>query len=73
MLPIGTLAVAGVFDNGEVISILDENGSEFARGVANYTSAECEKLIGVHSDKIKEILGHKQSDDVISKDNLVLL
>ena len=73
LLPIGTLAVAGIFENGEVISILDEKGAEFARGVANYTSNECEKLIGVHSDKIKEILGYKQSDDVISKDNLVLL
>ncbi len=73
LLPIGTLAIAGVFENGEVISILDEKGSEFARGVANYTSDECEKLLGAHSDKIKDLLGHKQSDDVISKDNLVLL
>jgi len=73
LLPIGVLAIKGVFDSGEVISIVDENGAEFARGAANYPSDECEKLLGVHSEKIKEILGYRQSDDVISKDNLVLL
>lgn len=73
LLPIGTLAIKGIFENGEVISILDENETEFARGVANYTSCECEKLLGVHSGKIKDILGYNESDDIISKDNLVLL
>lgn len=73
LLPIGALAIQGVFDAGEVISILDDKEVEFARGVANYSSVECEKLTGAHSDKIKEILGYKQSDDVVSKDNLVIL
>ena len=50
-----------------------KKGANLQEGVANYTSDECEKLLGIHSEKIKEILGHKQSDDVISKDNLVLL
>jgi len=73
LLPIGTLSVTGCFECGEVINILDEAGVEFARGVANYSSTECEKLLGVHSEKIKEILGYNKNDDVISKDNLVLL
>lgn len=73
LLPIGIVAISGCFECGEVINILDETGCEFARGVANYTSEECEKLLGVHSEKIKEILGYNKNDDVISKDNLVLL
>ncbi len=73
LLPIGILKVEGIFENGEVISIKDETGMEFARGVSNYTSCECEKLLGVHSEKIRDIIGYKQSDDIISKDNLVLL
>ena len=73
LLPIGVLQIAGIFFFFLVISILDEKNNEFARGVANYPSNECEKLLGVHSDKIRDILGYKQSDDLISKDNLVLL
>ncbi len=73
LLPVGVLAVKGKFDAGEVICILDENGHEFARGVANYDSVECEKIMGSHSADIKKILGCARSDDLINKDNLVVL
>lgn len=73
LLPVGVLEVKGKFDAGEVICILDENKYEFARGVASYSSLECEKIKGKHSSDIKEILGYVQSDDLINKDNLVIL
>ena len=73
LLPVGILKVNGVFDCGDIISILDENGKEFARGIANYNSTDCIKIIGVHSDNIYEILGHKNYDAVITKDNIALL
>ena len=73
LLPIGVIMTKGKFDSGEVICILDEDMNEFARGVSNYNSDECEKIMGKHSSEIKNILGYMQSDDLINKDNLVVL
>ncbi len=73
LLPIGVLKVNGVFDCGDVVSILDENNIEFARGVVNYNSADCIKIIGEHSDNIYSILGHKNYDAVITKDNIAII
>ena len=73
LLPIGVLAVNGIFHCGDVISLLDENNVEFARGIANYSSVDCKKIIGEHSDNIYGILGHKNYDAIITKDNIALL
>ena len=51
----------------------DEKNREFARGISSYDSSDIEKIKGFHSDKIDEILGYKFDDDVIIKDNLVLV
>ena len=55
---------------GEVVSICDENGTEFARGMVNYDSEECRKIAGAHSDNILKILGYKNYDAVITRDNI---
>ncbi|MCD7779594.1 MAG: glutamate 5-kinase [Candidatus Gastranaerophilales bacterium] len=73
LLPIGVLKINGCFDCGDVVSILDENKNEFARGIANYNSIDCSKIAGKHSDNIYEILGHKNYDAIITKDNIALL
>ena len=73
LLPIGVVDVINSFDQGEVISICDENGTEFARGMANYNSEECKKLIGAHSDNIINILGYKNYDAVVTRDNITSL
>ena len=73
LLAIGVVKVNGMFSRGDVISILDENNNEFARGIANYSSADCSKIIGMHSDNIYEILGHKNYDAIITKDNIALV
>lgn len=73
LLAIGVLKINGVFDCGDVVSVLDENGNEFARGIANYSSCDCQKIIGEHSDNIYQILGHKNYDAVITKDNIAVL
>ena len=73
LLPIGIVEVINEFNQGEVISICDENGEEFARGMANYNSQECAKIAGAHSDNILEILGYKNYDTVISRDNITNL
>lgn len=73
LLAVGIVDVKGDFKAGEIISIYDENGLEFARAVVNYNSDECKKIMGAHSDEIERILGYKLDDDVVIKDNLVLL
>ena len=73
LLPIGIVSVINEFKQGEVISIMDENNVEFARGMANYSSAECRKIVGAHSNNIENILGYKNYDAVITRDNITEL
>ena len=73
LLAIGVTKVKGIFSRGDVVSILDEKNNEFARGIINYDSSDCKKIIGIHSDNIYEILGHKNYDAIITKDNIALL
>ena len=61
------------FRKGDVISILDEQENEFARGIVNYDSDACRKVIGCHSDSIVEILGFKNYDAIITRDNITIL
>lgn len=73
LLAVGIVNVIGDFRAGEIVSIKGEDGVEFARAQTNYTSEECRKIIGAHSDEIEDILGYKPDDDVVIKDNLVIL
>ena len=73
LLPIGIVNVVNEFKQGEVISIMDENNVEFARGMANYSSAECRRIVGAHSNDIENILGYKNYDAVITRDNITEL
>ena len=73
LLPIGIIKVENDFHQGEVVSICDETGTEFARGMVNYNSEECKKLIGAHSDLIVNILGYKNYDAIITRDNITKL
>ena len=70
LLPIGIVDVINEFKQGEVVSIVDENGIEFARGMVNYNSTECKKIAGAHSNDIVSILGYKNYDAVITRDNI---
>lgn len=73
LLPIGVIGVKNSFHKGDVISILDEKKKEFARGIVNYDSDSCKKLLGSHSDNIVEILGFKNYDAIITRDNITIL
>ena len=70
LLPIGIINVINDFRQGEVVSICDENNVEFARGMVNYSSEECRKIVGAHSNNIENILGYKNYDAVITRDNI---
>lgn len=73
LLSIGIKEVKGDFKKGEIISVINENNIEFARGITNYSAIDIEKIKGHHSSDIEKILGYKYDDDVVIKDNLVLI
>ncbi len=73
LLPIGIVDVINEFKKGEVVSIIDENENEIARGIVNYNSEDCKKIAGSHSDEITKILGYKNYDEIINRDNITIL
>jgi len=73
LLPIGIVEIINDFKQGEVVSICDESGLEFARGMVNYDSDECRNIAGAHSDNIVQTLGYKNYDAVITRDNITHL
>ncbi len=72
LLPVGIVAIQNDFDKDDVVSIRLETGEEVARGMMNYSAEDCKKLIGKHSNDIKKLLGHKNYDAVITRDNIIM-
>ncbi len=73
LLPSGVLAVEGDFGRGDAVSCLGPRKKEFARGLVNYDSHELRKIMRHQSSQIVNILGYKYTDEVIHRDNLVIL
>jgi glutamate 5-kinase len=72
LLAIGITAVEGDFPEGEVVSLVDASGTEFARGLTNYDADTARKIAGCHTDRIAERLGHLPYSEVVHRDNLVV-
>jgi glutamate 5-kinase len=73
LLPIGVVRVDGTFGKGDVVTLLDEEGVEFARGLSNFSSADVERLRGLHSEQVRAALGDGAYDEVVHRDNLVVI
>jgi len=73
LLPSGIVAVEGDFERGACVRICEQSGVEFARGIVDYSGSEAVKLIGCNSSQIEEILGYRYGDEIVHRDNLVLL
>ena len=74
LLPSGVVEVEGDFSSGEVVAVVGGSGHrEFARGVVNFDAAELRKIRGVKTKEIEARLGYKSFDEVIHRDNLVIL
>lgn len=73
LLPVGVCDTAGDFERGEVVSCLDENGREIARGLINYSSIETSRILRTPSNQIESKLGYVDEPELIHRDNLVLL
>ncbi|HUI26164.1 MAG TPA: glutamate 5-kinase, partial [Candidatus Kryptonia bacterium] len=72
LLPSGLREVQGTFGDGDCVRCVAPNGTEFARGLINYSAADLEKIKGLHSNRIEAVLGYKTTDEVIHRDDLVL-
>ncbi len=72
LLPSGIATMEGVFERGDAIRLCDLDGTEFARGVTNYSSAELERIKGKKSSEIEAILGYKYNDEIVHRNNMVL-
>ncbi|MEE9613754.1 MAG: glutamate 5-kinase [Thermodesulfobacteriota bacterium] len=73
LLPSGIVKIDGTFEAGEVVHCVDSGGMEFARGVVNYNSGEIDRIKGLKSGEIEAALGYRVYDEVIHRDNLVVM
>jgi glutamate 5-kinase len=74
LLPAGVTAVSGRFARGSTVAIVDADGAEIARGLTNFSSEEIERIKGLHSDKIAQVLGSETYfDEVVHRDNMVVI
>lgn len=73
LLPVGVKSVQGVFTRGDMVICVDTDGEEIARGLVNYNSDESRRIAGHSSSEIQGVLGYKDDEELIHRDNLVLL
>lgn len=73
LLAIGIREVSGDFARGSVVSLCRSDGQEIARGLTNYPAGEVQKIRGLASDKIAQVLGHCPYEVVVHRDNLVTI
>jgi glutamate 5-kinase len=73
LLAVGIEYVSGQFGQGDVVSVVDSSDTEIARGLVNYSADEVRKIRRCRTSEIESRLGHCPFDEVIHRDNLVLL
>ena len=73
LLPAGVTGVNGRFARGDTVSVLDRDGTEIARGMIAYSDRDAARLIGKRSADIEALLGFRGRDEMIHRDDLVLL
>lgn len=73
LLPVGVSSVVGHFRRGEMVSCIDRQGREVARGLVNYDADEARAIAGRSSDRIAEVLGYVSDEEMIHRDNLVVV
>lgn len=73
LLPAGLQRVVGEFGRGEIVTVSAEDGKEIGRGLVNYKVEDCRRLQGCQSNEIETRLGYFYGEEIIHRDNLVLL
>jgi glutamate 5-kinase len=73
LLPAGITAARGRFDRGDTVSVFSADGREVARGIVAYSDADAARIMGRRSGEIAELLGFRGRDEMIHRDDLVLM
>ena len=73
LLPTGIVSVEGDFTIGDPVSCVDLQGKIFAKGLVNYSATEIRMIMGLKSSKISQVLGYKDYDEVIHRDNMAVM
>jgi glutamate 5-kinase len=73
LLPAGVTRAVGRFDRGDTVSILGPDGVEVARGICAYSDGDAARIIGRQSTEIEQLLGFRGRDEIVHRDDLVLL
>ena len=73
LLPGGVVRIEGTFKAGDCVNCSDSRGNVFARGLTKYSSTDLELIKGLKTSQIASVLGHKDYDEVIHRDDLVIL
>jgi glutamate 5-kinase len=73
LLHAGVTRIENEFEHGDVVAIVGPNGSEVARGIANYSSSDAAQLIGKHSDDIARVVAMKNYDALVTRNNIAFL
>jgi glutamate 5-kinase len=64
--------VEGDFDQGDPVSCVDSEGAILAKGLVNFSSTDIRKIMGLKTSQIFQVLGHKDYDEIIHRDNLAI-
>jgi glutamate 5-kinase len=73
LLAAGVVGTQGEFQQGDVVALCDSEGRVIARGLTNYSSADIERIKGIKSEKIAQVLGRRPYEEVIHRDNLAVV
>jgi glutamate 5-kinase len=73
LLAVGIRRIEGRFQQGDLVSIVSTGREPMGKGLVEYSSDDLEKIVGARKEQIEQILGHKTSDEVIHRDNMVIL
>ena len=73
LLPAGVLSCFGEFERGDIVYIKDEHENNIAAGISNYGSSDLLQIQSLKSDRIEQVLGYYYGDEVIHRDNMVML
>jgi glutamate 5-kinase len=73
LLPAGVIRAVGRFERGDTVSIIGPDGIEVARGICAYSDGDAARIIGRQSADIEKVLGFRGRDEIVHRDDMVLL
>ena len=73
LLPIGVVQVQGHFNKGDVVALCDAAGQEFGRGLTNYAAGDAQRIVGLRTEQIGDVLGSVPYEEIVHRDNLVVI